>query len=197
MYRNVVTVGMYKKYCAESGVKMPDAPSFDPHWSKEDHPIVDVSWDDAQAYCKWAGLSLPSEAQWEKAARGTDGRKFAWGEMFDIGKVWASKSALGDAGGTAAVGRYGVSMYGLSDMGGNVWQWCADWYDDKFWSSRAAEVTDPVNTGVGKQQSRVLRGGSWLGLGPQGFRASFRFGRNPSLRVLNSGFRCASRSDSP
>jgi formylglycine-generating enzyme required for sulfatase activity len=142
-------------------------------------------------------LSLPSEAQWEKAARGTDGRKFAWGDAFDVSKVWASKSAFGDAGGTAAVGKYGVSMYGLSDMGGNVWQWCADYYDDKFWIGRAAETADPVNLGVGAQQSRVVRGGSWYDAVPLLFRASLRYRDYQAGGLSIVGFRCASRSDSP
>jgi formylglycine-generating enzyme required for sulfatase activity len=197
MYRNVVTVGMYKKYCAKTGVKMPDAPGFDPDWSKEDHPIVDVTWIDAQAYCTWAGLSLPSEAEWEKAARGTDGRKFAWGELFDIGKVWASNNLAGDLGGTTAVGKYGVSVYGCTDMGGNVWQWCADYYDDKFWSGRAALTADPVNLGVGEQTRRVLRGGAWGNDDPRGFRASRRFRNNPTNWDNFLGFRCAFRSDFP
>ncbi|MDE2207259.1 MAG: SUMF1/EgtB/PvdO family nonheme iron enzyme, partial [Armatimonadetes bacterium] len=128
MYKNDVTVTEYRRFCDATGWRMPPAPSFDPTWSQSDHPIVWVTWDDAAAYAKWAGCELPTEAQWEKAARGTDGRKYPWGSDWDISKLWCSNSQYGDAGGTTAVGHYGMSPYGCSDMAGNVWDWCRDWY---------------------------------------------------------------------
>lgn len=206
MYKNLVTVKQYKQFCSETGRQMPDepgghkyfnraVPAFNPGWSKENHPIVNVSWNDAVAYAKWAGVSLPTEAQWEKAARGTDGRKFPWGNDFDLSKVWASKAHWGISGGTTSVGRYGMSLYGCTDMSGNVWQWCADWYDDKFWSSRQAEQSDPVNTVEGERKSRVIRGGSWFDFDPVLFRAAYRAGDVPSSRTLEVGFRCASKSE--
>ncbi len=116
IYKDLVTVGMYEKFCKETGRQMPPEPGFagnefNPGWSKEDHPIVSVSWNDAMAYCAWAGVALPTEAQWEKAARGPDGLKYPWGNEFDQSKVWASKAAFCDAGGTTTVGRYGVRAH--------------------------------------------------------------------------------------
>ncbi len=173
IYKNLVTVGQYKRFCAATSHKMPIAPSgFNPNWSKDDHPIVKVSWYDAQAYCKWAGTRLPSEAEWEKAARGTDGRKFPWGDQFDMTKLWCSKSKGGDAGGTTSIGKYGVSPYGLTDMAGNVWQWCEDVYC-------------------------VLRGGSWSNGNADYFRCAYRGNDLPNSKWGNFGFRCAVRAASP
>ncbi|HZO88107.1 MAG TPA: SUMF1/EgtB/PvdO family nonheme iron enzyme [Chthonomonadaceae bacterium] len=150
IYKNLVTVGIYKRFCQEIGMPMPAAPAFNPNWSREDHPIVNVSWTDTMACCQWASqagvtVSLPTEAQWEKAARGTDGRKYPWGNRWDARKLWCSKNEPGDAGGTASVGKYAISPYGLTDMAGKVWQWCRDWFDQCFWCSPAASVADPEN----------------------------------------------------
>src|SRR5205085_10767964 len=115
-----------------------------------------------------------TEAQWEKAARGTDGRKFAWGNEFDPGKAWASKIKNGDAGGTTTVGYYGVSPYGLTDMAGNAWQWCRDWYDGDFWRSQAHNWTAPENQNQGEKRYRVIRGGSWSNTSSENFRTASR-----------------------
>jgi formylglycine-generating enzyme required for sulfatase activity len=190
IYRNLVTVAQYRKFCQATGRQMPNPPSWG--W-KEDHPVVNVSWDDAMAYCRWAGGSLPTEAQWEKAARGTDGRKYPWGNEWDAGRLWCSKSQLGDAGMTAPVGSFpsGASPYGVLDMAGNVWQWCYDWYDEKFYSSRLAEQANPVNEGVGEKKGRVLRGGSWGDTIPNHFRAAARLsGAPPYAPYISFGFRC-------
>lgn len=191
IYKNVVTVGMYKKFCQAAGKQMPDAPHFNLNWSKEDHPIVNVSWDDAMAYCRWAGVHLPTEAQWEKAARGTEGLKYSFGNTFDLSKLWCSKSHMGDSGGTHRVGELGISPYGCSDMAGNVCQWCADWYDASFWSSRQAEGIDPVNQSVGEKKSRILRGGAWIFHGVLNFRASYRDWGDLDDWYIYAGFRCA------
>ncbi len=192
MYKNLVTVGMYKKFCADTGRAMPKAPDFNVNWSKEDHPIVNVSWNDATAYCQWAGVSLPTEAQWEKAARGTEGLKFPWGNDYDPYKVWASNRTFGESGGTTAVGQYGVSPYGCTDMAGNAWQWCRDWYDDKFWSSPQAIGTDPENRTMGQKKARVVRGGAWRAFRPRVFRTTNRFWSVPSQADYTDGLRCAS-----
>ncbi len=138
---------------------------------------------------------MPSEAQWERAARGTDGRKFPWGDTFDSGKLWCSKEKTGDAGGATEVGRYGFSPSGCSDMAGNVWQWCLDWYDADYWKGRAVTgAADPVNLNLGQRKSRVLRGGSWYYFTDATFPCAGRMGYYPNNRSDDYGFRVALRA---
>ncbi len=186
IYKNLVTVGQYKHCCNATRIAMPAAPNFNLDWAKEDHPMVNVSLYDAMSYCKWAEASLPTEAQWEKAAKGTDGRRFPWGRDWDSGKVWGSRKELGDAGGTIRAGVYGISLYGCSDMAGNVWQWCADWYDADY--SKSAPANDPSGPPVGDQ--RVLRGSSWYSNDPDYFRSAFRLTSAADNSNSNYGFRC-------
>jgi formylglycine-generating enzyme required for sulfatase activity len=159
IYKNLVTVGMYRRYCEATGKVMPDPPRWG--W-KDDHPMVKMTWDEAKAYCEWAGGKLPTEAQWEKAARGTDGRKYPWGDEFDQSKLWASKAEFRDAGSTAPVGSFpaGASPYGVLDMAGNAWQWCEDWYDKELILSSTKQPGNSANDGL-PSDLHVLRGGSW------------------------------------
>lgn len=195
VYKNLVTVKQYKAFCSATGHSMPPEPiyhgnNFNPGWSLENHPIANVSWDDAKAYCTWAGMKLPSEAQWEKAARGAEGRKYPWGNVFDPDKLRCSKKSYGDAGGTTPAGHYpeGVSSCGALDMAGNVWQWCEDWYEDGYW--RSAYGTDPTGPSTGN--ARCLRGGSWNYFDPDLFRCTYRGSLDPEGRDGGCvGLRCA------
>ncbi|MCL5278057.1 MAG: bifunctional serine/threonine-protein kinase/formylglycine-generating enzyme family protein [Deltaproteobacteria bacterium] len=152
------------------------------------HPIVCVDWNQANAYCQWAGKRLPTEAQWEKAARGTDGRIYPWGNQFDCNKSCNSVSPCSHSH-TCAVGSYpqGASPYGVMDMAGNVWDWVSDWYDANYYAN--SPLKDPQ--GPDSRQYRVLRGGSWGNIIPTYLRSSFRVVNDPTDRISNLfGFRC-------
>jgi formylglycine-generating enzyme required for sulfatase activity len=185
IYKTEVTVAQYRKYCDATGADMPE----DPGWGwKDAHPIVNVTWDDATAYSAWAGVSLPTEAQWEKAARGTDGREYPWGSG------WSAAKCVNDTGGGASstlpVGSKpaGASPYGCQDMAGNAWEWCADWYSDGYYAS----APDRNPTGPAQGEYRVLRGGSWNNNNADNFRAHYRNRNDPDNRKNNQGFRCVS-----
>ena len=190
IYKNLVTVGQYEKFCSAMGKTMPDAPDFNKEWSKKDHPIVNISWEDAKAYCDWADVQLPTEAQWEKAARGTEGRKFPWGDTFDTSKLWCSMAKVGDAGGTASVNRsdrLGKSPYGVLDMAGNAWQWCRDKDDESFWKGGSFPL-DAWNEPTGNER-RALRGGSWYGNADNNFHCADRYRYEPTYHNWIVGFR--------
>jgi formylglycine-generating enzyme required for sulfatase activity len=151
-----------------------------------DHPVVYVTWYQAVEYCQWAGRRLPTEAEWEKAARGTDGRIYPWGRKPADSTLANYNDMVGD---TTPVGSYplGASPYGLLDMAGNVRQWVADWFSDLFY--RNSPLQNPLGPGMGEK--RVLRGGSFKDPA-NGVRVTVRFGHVPGSAGMNRGFRCAS-----
>lgn len=151
----------------------------------DDFPVVYVDWNMANAYCTWRGASLPTEAQWEKAARGTDERTYPWGRGADCQKA----NYQGCINGTTQAGSYesGQSPYGVYDMAGNVWEWVADWYSAEYY--RSSPPSNP--TGLDAGRARVLRGGSW-NRDPYNLRTSNRVNYAPIYYNFDAGFRCAS-----
>ena len=192
-----VTNAQYKRFVDKTGYPPPKAEHGDPIWQRNDfpsdkanHPVVWVAWGDAQAYCEWARLRLPTEAEWEKAARGVDGRTYPWGDHWDQSRCACYENPR--VGGTCSVWQCpeGASPYGLHHMGGNVWEWCADWYDPEAYQTYVlGNFASPPSGAV-----RVLRGGYWGDTEPS-VRAAARGRYRPGGTNGLHGFRCASSID--
>jgi formylglycine-generating enzyme required for sulfatase activity len=197
--KNPVTVAEYQTFIQESQYKTSDADSMK---GIHNHPVVNVSWNDAVKFAQWYGMTLPSEAQWEKAARGTDGRIYPWGNAWESGlantyEYWNigarglwSKIRRKNIGTTTPAGYFsprGDSPYDCADMSGNVWEWCNDWFDENEYKNRASSsVKDPQGPQDGR--IRVLRGGSFDN-SLRYARCALRYWFYPSGFIDNGGFR--------
>ena len=189
-----VTNAQYKAFCDTTVRSYPPDPGFggdytsDYFRNKPDYPVVNVSWEDAAAYAQWAGKRLPTEAEWEKAARGgLEGKRYPWGDA--ISHDDANYSGTGGQDQwtyTSSVGSFPPNGYGLYDMEGNVWEWCTDWYDENYYSQ--SQIWNPTGSTTGSY--RVLRGGSWNN-DPNYVRVAYRGGIAPTFWYYGIGFRCA------
>ena len=188
--RTEVTNAQYGK-CVQVGGCTASVYAGDSRFNGDNQPVVGVDWSQAQAYCQWTGRQLPTEAQWEKAARGTDGQIYPWGNQPITCEYAVMNDGSGNGCGKGAaawpVGSKpkGASPYGALDMAGNVWEWVADWYEQKYYVSSPPK--DPPGPSSG--QYRVLRGGSWGNL-QSGVRAASRDPGTPGSRSGGIGFRC-------
>ena len=229
MCRTEVTVRAYRQFCEETDRSMPLAPPFNPGWCNQDHPIVFVTWHDAVAYCEWAGVRLPTEAEWEYAARGgQEGWIYVWGNnRLRNGVRQANVRDEAQMGAraypysyrrtidwhwrtiapsfrnrdsdlyfngyydgyawTSPVGSFAANEFGLYDMGGNVSEWCSDWYNRDYYSRSPSHDPQGSFTGL----FHVFRGGSWVSK-PRDVRTSVRgwFLRGFNITFVYIGFRC-------
>jgi formylglycine-generating enzyme required for sulfatase activity len=179
-----VTNVLYKA-CVNAGVCYPPHDlNYYGNSQYANHPVLYVDWDMARAYCEWRSAKLPSEAQWEKAARGTDARTYPWGEGIDCSRANYS----GCSGNTSNVMTHqiGISPYGAYDMAGNAWEWVSDWYSDTYYQTSPTRNPPGPVSGILK----VVRSGAW-NVGPDVVRTSLRNAKPPSSFDNDIGFRCA------
>ena len=168
---------------------------FEVHSAQANFPAVYVRWPEAMAFCEWLSqaigkpVRLPTEAEWDKAARSTDGRLYPWGDQWDPTALNTSGDGASDAMPVDAHSPAGDSPYGAADMVGNVWEWTADWYAPDTYAERVmpfVKISDPTGPATGSH--RVMRGGSHF-FRQSGTRAARRFKYNPNYRCYDIGFR--------
>ena len=192
---NEVTMSQFKQFVEESGY------AYEGNWNEvakysptDEHPMIWVTWDNATAYAQWVGKRLPTEAEWEYAARGgLTGKRYPWGDELTHDDANYEGTGGRDQwegppnGGTAPVGSFEPNGYGLYDIAGNAWEWCADWYGANYYTNFPVKNPKGPNTG----QYRVLRGGSWH-YRSNYLRVAYRNYDLPSDRYSSLGFRCVS-----
>lgn len=192
-----VTNGRYVEFVKSTGHRAPQNPTNPTRnlWqgdniteSLADRPVINVDWFDADAYCKWVGKRLPTEAEWEKAAKGTSDRRFVWGNVeptakhLNYNQRWIGEKTLMPVGSYEA----GKSPYGAYDMAGNVWEWVNDWYDARYYEKSPERNPKGPETGLKK----VIRGAGWPNETPT-VRIFTRVESDPTMRNESTGFRCA------
>ena len=192
-----VTNGRYLEFVKSTGHRVPQNPRTPTRnlWQGEsitdeliDRPVINVDWFDAEAYCRWADKRLPTEAEWEKAAKGTSDRRFPWGNVeptskhLNYNQRWIGERTLMPVGSYEA----GKSPYGVYDMAGNVWEWVNDWYDARYYEKSPKKNPRGPDTGIKK----VIRGAGWQNETPT-VRIFTRVESDPTVRNESTGFRCA------
>lgn len=185
VYRTPVTNAMYGRFLAANRGQRKPPYWTHPRFKAPDQPVVGVTWDEAAAYCRWAGARLPTEAEWELAARGADARQFPWGKeppdptraVFALPEASAAPAATGKLA-------PGAGPFNARDQLGNVWEWCADWYQREYYKSAPAENPPGAPSG----SLRSARGGSYL-TPAYWMRLSFRMRFDPAARQQDLGFR--------
>jgi eukaryotic-like serine/threonine-protein kinase len=202
--RTEVTNALYQRCVSEKSCPLPASissyttPNYYGNPDFDGFPVVNVSWSGAQSYCRWIGGRLPTEAEWEKAARGTDGRRYPWGEDSPSGELVnycdrrctrSDSDPQQDDGYSelAPVGSFplGASPYGVLDMAGNVWEWTADWFRETYY--RISPDKNPLGPASGSR--RVVRGGAWLNP-DHGLRTTARASFRSTETMVSVGFRC-------
>ena len=192
-----VTNGRYLEFVKASGHRIPEHPRDKKLtlWQGAtvpaaftDHPVINVDWYDAAAYCAWAGRRLPTEAEWERAARGTTGRRFPWGDAEPTRTLANYLNQWRNGAGLEPVGSHprGASSEGVQDLQGNVWEWVADWYDPHYYDK------GPLRNPKGPEEGtrKVIRGSGWESEAPL-LRSAHRLSSDPKNRNHSLGFRCA------
>ena len=192
-----VTNGRYLEFIKSTGHRVPQNPTNPTRnlWqggtiteSLAERPVINVDWFDADAYCKWAGKRLPTEAEWEKSAKGTSDRRFPWGNVeptakhLNYNQKWIGEKTLMPVGSYEA----GKSPYGVYDIVGNVWEWVNDWYDARYYEKSPSKNPPGPQEGTKK----VIRGAGWQNETPT-VRIFTRVDSDPTMRNESTGFRCA------
>jgi len=177
-----VTWRQMRRFHQATGHPLPKAPI---SGSPDHYPASNILWDEAGAYCRWVGGRLPTEAEWEKAARGTDGREYPWGDRFEADRC---NTISGGLHRVEDVGSYPgcLSPYGVLDLAGGMWEWCADWYAEDYYARSPAADPPGPETGT----LRVTRGGAWMSQ-PTWVRSAYRARGVASSGNVDYGFRCA------